>query len=223
MPADRRILRQRILLEEVAQAFPHVVGEPAQLRPGEQVALQLLGALGVFGRIAQLLDEADDEAVELVPQRMVLVGQHLVEQRAGRCDDLLQQIGVGAEQVEQRRQLVADLFAHGLQRRLVVEEFAERADQPVEQFLVAAVVGEGGEQLGGERRDAHLADLVEHALGDEIAQAGLLDRRHRLRHQPADEAGQAAGPPGIGQPVGDECGEIDLVRACRGPVPAPGN
>ena len=212
MLADHRIVGLRVLFDEGAHAAPDILRKLAELRPGEQIALQLLGALGVVPGVAQPIDEAVHETVEFLPHRMIGIGPHLLEQRAGGGDDLLQQIGVGAEQVEQRRQLLADPLAHRRQRLLVVQESADDLGELVEQLLVPAVVGEGRQQVGRERRELHLLDLVEHALLDEVAQAGLLDGRQRLRHQPGDETRQAGGALGTGQPVGDKRGEIDLLQ-----------
>ena len=116
LAADLAVGGPRILLEEGAQALPGAFGDGGDLRPRQQVALQALGAAREGLRVAQALDEARHKTVELAAQRMVRIGPRLLDEGGGRGHDLAQQVGVGAVEVEQRRQLLADLFA---QRRSV--------------------------------------------------------------------------------------------------------
>ena len=93
-----------------------------------------------------------------------------------------------------------------------VRKLADDLGELVEQPLVAAIVGEGRQQFGGQRRDFTLSSWSSMRSADEVAQAGALDRRKRLRHQPRDEARQRIRALRIGQPVGDERRKIDFVQ-----------
>ena len=50
MTADRRILGTRVLLDDGAQARPHILHHVTQLRTGEKIPLQLLGAAPILLR-----------------------------------------------------------------------------------------------------------------------------------------------------------------------------
>ena len=143
---------------------------------------------------------------------MVGIRPHLVQQGARRGDDALEQIGIGPEQVEDRRQFLSDPVAHGRQRAFVAQEPACHSQELVEQLLVAPVVAEGRQQFGRQRRQRNLFDLFDEQLRSEALQPRPLDRRQCLRHQPIDEAGEPGRPALVREPVGDERGEVDLFE-----------
>ena len=143
---------------------------------------------------------------------MVRIGADVVQQRAGRRDDLLKKISVGPEQIEKRGQFLTDPLADHGQRRLVGQETAQHLGQLVQQLLMPALRRDGGEQLGRQRRQLHLLDLGLDAAGGEVRQAGLLDRRQRLGHQPGDELRQPGRAGRVGEPFGHHGGEVDLAQ-----------
>ena len=77
---------------------------------------------------------------------------------------------------------------------------------------MAALLGDGAEQAGGQRRQLDPLQLGHDPLADEILQARLLDGAERLRQQAQHEAREGGAALAIGQPVGDEGGEIDLAQ-----------
>ena len=131
---------------------------------------------------------------------------------AGRGDDLAQQIGIGAVEVEQRRQLLADLLAQRRQRLLVGQHLLERAQKLVEQALVPALLGDGAQQARRQRRQLDPLQLGHDPLADEALQAGLVDGAQGLRQQPQHEVRQRRAALAVGQPVGHEGGEIDVAQ-----------
>ena len=146
-------------------------GERRDFRPGEQIALQRLGPPGEGARGAQPLDEALREPVEFGAQRMVGICPCLLDEGDCRGHDLAQQIGIGAIELEHRRQLLTDFLPQGRQRLLVGQELLQHAQQLVEQAPVLAFLGDRAQQAGSERRDLDLLKLRLHALGQEPAQA----------------------------------------------------
>src|ERR1700716_2217440 len=116
LAADLAVGGPRILLEEGPQALPGAFGDGGDLGSCQQVALEALGAARKGLRAAQLFDESCHETVELHAQRMPAIGPSVLDEAAGRSDDLAQEIGIGPVEVEQRRQLLAVPFLQGPQR-----------------------------------------------------------------------------------------------------------
>ena len=75
-----------------------------------------------------------------------------------------------------------------------------------------ALLHEGAQRAGGERRQIDRHQLRGDAAADEGHQPGILRRRHRLGQQPQREAREILAALAVAQPVGDERAEIDLPQ-----------
>ena len=82
----------------------------------------------------------------------------------------------------------------------------------VEQPLMPALLHEGAQRAGGERREIDRRQLRGDAAGDEGHQPGGLRRRHGFGQQPQREAREILALLAVAQPVGDERAEIDLAQ-----------
>ena len=143
---------------------------------------------------------------------MVAIRPRLVKQRPRRGDDLLQQIGIGPEEIKQRRKFVADPVPHHGQSILVAQKASDHFRKLVEKPLVAALIGECRKQFRSQRRHFDLLNLLDHPLGDEPAKAGLFDSRQSLRHQARDKPRQVPGALRVRKPVGDQRGKVHLLQ-----------
>ena len=135
-----------------------------------------------------------------------------LEEGARRGHDLVHQKLVGAIEFQQRRQFGADLLAdhgHGLGLR---QRLVHRAQDIVEQPLMAAFLDEGAQRSGGERREIDRHQLRGDAAADERHQPGILRRSYRFGQQPQRKAREILAALAVAQPVGDERAEIDLPQ-----------
>ena len=143
---------------------------------------------------------------------MVRILARLGDEGGGRSHDLAQQIGLGRVELEQRRQLGADLLAHRLQRLLVRQQLLQHAQQLVEQAPVLALLGDRAQQPGRQRRQLEALQLGLHPLAEEAPQAALVDRGQGLRQHPRHERGQRRAALAVGQPGRHVLGEVDLAQ-----------
>ena len=132
--------------------------------------LQLLGTCGEIGRMAQSFDEAPHKAVELAAQRMIGIAPRFLDERRRRGHDLAQEICVGAIEVEQRRQFLADLFAQGGQCFLVGQHLVERNQKLVQQPLVASRLRHRAQEAGRQRRQLDPLEFRPHPFAEEGTQ-----------------------------------------------------
>ena len=93
-----------------------------------------------------------------------------------------------------------------------VSDSMHRAQDVVEQALMPALLDEGAQRAGGERREIDRLQLGGDAAGDEGHQARGFRRRDRLGQQPQHEAREIVAALAVAQPVGDEGAEIDLAQ-----------
>ena len=77
-----------------------------------------------------------------------------------------------------------------------------------------ALLHEGAQRTGGERRQIDRHQLRGDAAADEGHQPGILRRRQRFRQQPQRKAREILAALAVAQPVGDERAEIDLPQLC---------
>ena len=75
-----------------------------------------------------------------------------------------------------------------------------------------ALLHEGAQRSGGERRQIDRHQLRGDAAADEGHQPGILRRRDRLGQQPQRKAREILAALAVAQPVGDERAEIDLPQ-----------
>ncbi len=143
---------------------------------------------------------------------MVRIVANLFEERGRGGNDLVHQKFVGAIELQQRRQLAADLVAdHGHGFRLG-QRLMHCAQDVVEQPLMPALAHEGAQRAGGERRKIDRLQLGGDPAGDERHQARSFGRGHRLRQQTQAEAGEIGAALAVAQPVGNEAAEVDLAQ-----------
>lgn len=118
---------------------PKPFGKIGDLRPTEELALER----GEFRRkpwvLPGVLDQGEREAIDFAAQRVVRVGLHLLEEGGAGGDDLVQEVGVRAIEPEQSRKLVADFLAQQHPGFRLVQSFSNKAQDVVEDPLVAAV------------------------------------------------------------------------------------
>ena len=95
-----------------------------------------------------------------------------------------------------------------------VSVWCTAAQDIVEQPLMAALLDEGAQRSGGERRQIDRHQLRGDAAADERHQPGILRRRHRFGQQPQRKPREILAALAVAQPVGDERAEIDLPQFC---------
>ena len=86
------------------------------------------------------------------------------------------------------------------------------AQDVVEQPLMPALLHEGAQRAGGERREIDCLQLGGDAAGDERHQARRFRRRDRFGQQTQREAGKVGAALAVAQPVGNEGAEVDLAQ-----------
>ena len=87
-----------------------------------------------------------------------------------------------------------------------------RAQDIVEQALMAAFLDEGAQRSGGKRREVDRHQLRGDAAADERHQAGIFRCRNSFRQQPQGETRKILAALAVAQPVGNERTEIDLAE-----------
>ena len=144
---------------------------------------------------------------------MLRIVADLVEERGRGRDDLVHQELVGAIELQQRRQLVADFCADHRHGFRLGQRSVHRAQDIVEQPLMR---GPRPRKLAACRRpaarDRLVCNWVVMRRDDEGHQARGFCRRNRLGQQVQGEAGEVRAALAVAQPVGNEAAEVDLAQ-----------